>query len=166
MSSEPRQRQPVLTVHVAEADHDHDHDHDHDPPSTSHAHAHEHDGSGPSDAGGFPHEKLDAYRVALQMAVVAKRVADQIQRGHRSVADQLLRAASNSVLLLAEGANRRSAAEKRQRFVESRGEAGEVAAAADLVVALRLGPEGDAEELKQLAGRVAAMLTGLIARLL
>src|SRR5687768_16019864 len=77
----------------------------------------------------FPHEKLDAYRVALGMARGAKALAQQIPGGHRSIADHLLRASSNVVLLLAEGANRRGPAEKRQRFVESRGEAGEVAAA-------------------------------------
>jgi four helix bundle protein len=74
------------------------------------------------------------------------------------------RAASNTVLLIAEGANRRGAGEKRQRFVEAGGESGEVAAAADLVIVLRLGSRNDAEELKQLAGRVSAMLTRLIAK--
>lgn len=144
-------------------------DHDHVPPSTStsttHAHAHDHDAGSALGAGGFPHDKLDAYRVALRIAAAAKKVADQIPRGHRSIADHLLRSSSNSVLLLAEGANRRGAGEKRQRFVESRGEAGEAAAAADLAIVLELCPEQDAEDLKQLAGRVAAMLTGLIARL-
>lgn len=154
----------------------HDHDprtttdpHDHLPRSTAHAHEHahdhDHDHDGALGAGGFPHEKLDAYRVALRMAAAAKKVADQIPRGHRSIADHLLRASSNSVLLLAEGANRRGEAEKRQRFVESRGEVGEVAAAGDLVIVLELCRQEDAEELKRLAGRTSAMLTGLIARL-
>jgi hypothetical protein len=82
--------------------------------------------------GPFPHEKLEAYQVALEMAALAKKVAEQIPRGHRNVADHLLRAASNTVLLLAEGANRRGPGEKRQRFAESRGECGEVGAAGDL----------------------------------
>lgn len=69
------------------------------------------------------------------------------------------------MLLLAVGANRRTAKEKRQRLGESRGECGEVAAAADLVVVMDLGPLPEADELKHLAGRVSAMLTGLIARL-
>jgi four helix bundle protein len=114
--------------------------------------------------GGFPHERLDAYRVALEMASVSKRVACGIPRGHRSIADHLLRSASNAVLLLAEGANRRSVGEKRQRFVESRGECAEVAAAADLVIVLELLQGSGPEELKHLAGRVSAMLTGLIGR--
>jgi four helix bundle protein len=67
--------------------------------------------------------------------------------------------------LIAEGANRWGAAEKRQRFVESRGECAEAAAAADLAVVLELAASADAEQLKHLAGRVSAMLTALIARL-
>lgn len=150
--------------------------HAHDPRSTSsttHAHAHEHahvhDETAAPDhpftSGSFPHEKLDVYRVALRMAALAKKIAAAIPRGHRNVADHMDRAASNSVLLIAEGANRRGAGEKRQRFVESRGESGEVAAAGDLVIVLNIGSKDDAEELKQLAGRVSAMLTRMIARL-
>jgi four helix bundle protein len=115
--------------------------------------------------GAFPHEKLDAYRVAVEMARGAKALVEQIPRGHSSIADHLRRSASNTVLLLAEGANRRGSAEKRQRFVESRGEAGETAAACDLVIALELGPPSLAHSVKQYAARLAAMLTKLIQRL-
>ena len=115
-------------------------------------------------AGPFPHEKLDAYQVALEMAALAKKLAEHIPRGHRNVADHLLRAASNAVLLLAEGANRRGAGEKRQRFTESRGECGEVGAAADLLLAYDIGSRADAETLKRLSSRVSAMLTRLINR--
>jgi four helix bundle protein len=115
--------------------------------------------------GAFPHEKLDAYRIALEMVRNAKALVEQIPRGHSSVADHLRRSASNTVLLLAEGANRRGAAEKRQRFVESRGEAGETAAACDLVIALEIGPPSLAHSVKQYAARLAAMLTKLIQRL-
>jgi four helix bundle protein len=95
----------------------------------------------------------------------ASRGVTTIPRGHRNIADHLERAASNTVLLLAEGANRRGPGEKRQRFVESQGECGEVAAAADLVTILDLGSSSDAEALEKLAGRVSAMLTRLILRL-
>lgn len=116
--------------------------------------------------GKFPHERLDAYRVALEMAALAKEVAAAIPRGHRNIADHLERAADNTVLLMAEGANRRGAALKRQRFIESRGEAGEVAAAGDLVLvlSLHLGSTTKATKLKALAARVSMMLTRLIAR--
>src|SRR5437870_486392 len=115
-----------------------------DPRPTPHAHAHASAHDPPDEkqapnSGAFPHEKLDIYRVALDMAALAKELADPIPRGYRNVADHLMRAASNTVLLYAEGANRRGAALKRQRFVESRGESGEVAAAGDLIVVLQLG---------------------------
>lgn len=116
------------------------------------------------DPGRFAHEKLDVYRIALEMAALAKDLAEEIPRGHRSVADHLLRAASNTVLLCAEGANRRGAALKRQRFVESRGEVGEVAAAGDLILVLNIGTAARAIKMKRLASRVSAMLTRLIAR--
>ena len=99
------------------------------------------------------------------MATLAKELAEQVPRGHRNIADHMLRAASNVVLLFAEGANRRGTGEKRQRFVESRGECGEVAAAADLLLAFTLASQVGAEELKHLASRVSAMLTRLISRL-
>lgn len=142
---------PTPTVHA--------HAHEH-----AHAHAHEQHESAHIN-GSFPHEKLNAYQVALEMAVLAKKLAEQIPRGHRNVADHMLRAASNTVLLLAEGANRRGAGEKRQRFAESRGECGEVGAAGDLLLAYDLVSRADAETLKHLASRVSAMLTRLIARL-
>lgn len=142
--------------------------HENRSPIHAHAHAHAHDEAepdAPPTSGSFPHEKLDVYRVALELAALAKKLADRIPRGHRSLADHLLRAASNTVLLYAEGANRRGAALKRQRFVESRGECAEVAAAGDLILVLHIGSQTDAVQLKHLAGRVSAMLTRLIARL-
>ena len=140
----------------------------HEPTSPAHAHEHAHEHpheSAPLASGSFPHEKLDAYHVAVEMAALANKLAERIPRGHRSIADHMLRAASNTVLLLAEGANRRGAGQKRQRFVESRGECGEVAAAADLLFAYDIGSRLDAEQLKHLTARVSAMLTRLIARL-
>ena len=113
----------------------------------------------------FPHNRLEAYNVALEMAVQAKRLADRIPRGHRSLADQLLRAASSTVLNTAEGANRYTAGAKRQRYSEARSECGEVAAAVELLAALELAQRNECEALLALAGRVGAMLTRLIQRI-
>jgi four helix bundle protein len=112
----------------------------------------------------FTHYKLDAYRVAVQMARQAKQLADGVPRGYRSFADQLLRAAGSTVLLIGEGANRHTAGQKRQRFSEARGECGEAAVAAELLVTFGLAPQRDVEPLLAAADRVAAMLTGLIQR--
>jgi four helix bundle protein len=129
----------------------------HNPRSTS-----EHES--PKKAYPFSHHKLDVYRVALQMAQRSHELAAKVPRGYRSFADHLQRAAGQNVLLIAEGANRYSTGQKRQRYSEARGESGEVAAAAELLATLHLIAKADAEDLIHLAGRVAAMLTRLIQR--
>jgi len=97
--------------------------------------------------------------------MVSNKIAAQIPRGPRNIADHLLRSASHTVLLLSQGANRRGAASKRQRFAEGRGECAEVAAAGDLLLAMDIGRRHDAEKLQGVASRVSAMLTGLMERL-
>ena len=112
----------------------------------------------------FPHEKLHVYQRLLELVEQANLVTSRIPRGHRSLADHLSRAASNAALLVAEGANRRGAGEKRQRFVEARGECAEAAAVADVAQRLGFGSHVETDRLKQLAGESSAMLTALIAR--
>ena len=112
----------------------------------------------------FGHQKLDVHRVALEMARRCRELADRVPRGYRTFADQLLRAAGQTVLLIGEGANRYTAGQKRQRYTEARGESGEVASCVELLATLRLAPQDEANEIMHLAGRVAAMLTRLIQR--
>ena len=112
----------------------------------------------------FPHHKLDAYSVSLEALVLARNLAERIPRGYGKVADQLKRAALGTVLGIAEGANRRTNADKRHRFEIARGECGESAAVAEAAAVLGLVPHADAHELLVLFGRVGAMLTRLIGR--
>ena len=51
----------------------------------------------------FPHNRLEVFLVSLEMAAQARQVADRIQRGHRSLADQLLRSSGSTVLLIPKG---------------------------------------------------------------
>ena len=110
----------------------------------------------------FPHHRLEAYRCALRLAVLTKQVADRVPRGYRCLAEQLLRSGVGVALLVAEGANRFAAPQKRQRFVEARGECGEAAATVEVLEAVGLVAAGRSEEFVEAADRVAAMLTGLI----
>jgi hypothetical protein len=134
----------------------------------------------------FPHHRLEAYRLALQLAAAARQLGTAIPRGHRHIADHLQRAADHTVLLVAEGANRWGAGEKRQRFNrggrsaakssevdggpagpvvnEAKGECGEAAAGADLIGVHGLVPQAQLADFQQLANRLAATLTGLIRR--
>ena len=111
----------------------------------------------------FPHDRLQVFQLSLEMATQAKGVADLIPRGHRNLADQLLRASTSVVLNIAEGANRTTPGAKRQRYSEARGEAGEVAANTTLLSILDLVPTNQCQAVTHLAGRIAAMLTRLIA---
>ncbi len=112
----------------------------------------------------FAHHKLDAYRVARQMADRSKVIAERVPRGYRKWADQLLRAAGSTVGLIGEGANRFTAGQKRHKFTEARGEAGEVAAWVEQLHGCGMVAEVEAVEVLELADRVCAMLTGLIKR--
>jgi four helix bundle protein len=109
----------------------------------------------------FAHHRLDAYALAVEVVVETRRLVDGIPRGHRALADQALRAASSTVLLIAEGANRRTAADKRHRYSLARGECGEVAAAIEVAVALGFVGAAEASTVLDRAGRVCAMLLRL-----
>ena len=113
----------------------------------------------------FPHRKLVAYQSAMEMARQAKEIADGIPRGYRSFADQLLRAAGATVLLVAEGANRRSRGSKRQRFEEALGECGEAAGNVEMLMTLGLVDAVVANTFADVAGRTGAMIAGLAWRL-
>ena len=116
------------------------------------------------DPNSFPHHRLHVFEASLELAVTARSMADRIPRGVRNLADQLMRASTSIPLLIAEGANRRTSPQKRQRFVEARGETGEAAAAFELAARLDLVPVEVAEEGVRQAAQVAAMLSGLIRR--
>jgi len=112
----------------------------------------------------FPHHRLDAYHASLDLAESALRLAGRIPRTFRGLADHLTRSATAMPLLIAEGANRISAGHKRQRFAEANGECGEVAAVAEMVDRLALVRGEDPARVLDLAGRVGAMLGGLVAK--
>ena len=112
----------------------------------------------------FAHHKLDAYRVASEIADLVEPVAERFGDGHRKLADQLRRSADGVAALIGEGANRYTPKQKRQRFVEARGEAGEVACHMERAFSYRLVSEQELVAVLDRADRVCAMLTGLIRR--
>ncbi len=110
----------------------------------------------------FTHYKLDAYRVARELADMVMEITPRVPRGHANMVDQLVRAATGVEALIAEGANRFTPKQKRQRFVEARGEAGEVAAHLERMARYGFVTESELMAALGLADRVCAMLTGLI----
>ncbi|MCB9689074.1 MAG: four helix bundle protein [Alphaproteobacteria bacterium] len=109
----------------------------------------------------FAHHRLDVYAVALELVVVTRKLTERVPRGHRSIADQGLRASASVVLLIAEGAHRRTAGDKRHRYSMARGECGEVAAVIEVMMALGFVDDSRAHEALALANRASAMLLRL-----
>ena len=112
----------------------------------------------------FTHYKLDCYIVARELADLVIEATKQVPRGHAKMVDQIVRAATGTEALIAEGANRYTPKQKRQRFIEARGEAGEVAAHLERLRRYRFITEEQLMTGLHLADRACAMLTGLIKR--
>ncbi len=112
----------------------------------------------------FPHHKLVAYDYALDLLLAAKRLADQLPAGYATFGNQLLRSAGSVVLNTGEGANGRTAGEKRNAFGIARKEAGEAACAAEAIALMGLVDRNGSIAVVQAADRVAGTLTGLIKR--
>jgi four helix bundle protein len=110
----------------------------------------------------FPHHKLAAYKQALDLLALAKNLSDRLPTGYAHFANQMLRSAGSVVLNTGEGANGRSAGEKRNAFGIARKEAGETACAAEAVAMMGLVTEAEAIAVIQAADRVAGTLTGLV----
>ena len=114
----------------------------------------------------FTHYKLDAYRVSSELADLVMVVAKQVPKGqgHHKMVNQIVRAATGAEALIAEGANRYTPKQKRQRFVEARGEAGEVAAHLERLARYRFIGQEQLMMGLGLADRLCGLLTGLIKR--
>jgi len=108
----------------------------------------------------FPHERLEAYRVALALHREVEALARTLPRGYAALRDQMRRAAASTVCNLAEGADRWSPKDKASRYRIALGECGECAATLDLaagtVDAERIG------RIQTLARRTGALLAGLV----
>ncbi len=52
----------------------------------------------------FDHEKLDVYRAAIRLNILADKMIEELPRGRSYIADQLQRAGTSILLNIAEGA--------------------------------------------------------------
>ncbi len=112
----------------------------------------------------FPHQRLDAYHAAQDLVVACVEVTQVLPRGFAEIRDQARRSALATARHIAEGASRVSPADKRSRFVIARGEVAELDATLETAQRLALVDVVVVGQARQLADRVGAMLTGLIAR--
>lgn len=105
------------------------------------------------------HERLDVYRVALELHVAA--LACLPKKGATSLRDQLERASTSVILNIAEGAGRTSRSDKRRFYEIAKGSATECAAILDV---LRLSDHGSAQahaHARGLVVRTVQMLSRL-----
>jgi four helix bundle protein len=108
----------------------------------------------------LPHEKLIAYQLAVELLgqVQAMRIADLKLR------DQVSRASKSVCLNIAEAVGRSSDADRKRVYAIARGECCETAAAIDIAVATGECDTARGRAARTTAGRVYALLTGLIRR--
>lgn len=106
----------------------------------------------------LPHHKLIAYQVAIEFATAlgALRITDARLR------EQARKSTIGCVLNIAEGAGRRSRADKSRVYAIALGELCEAAAAVELAIALRACNTNEAQTSLRLAVRVKDLLTRLI----
>src|SRR5438067_10424423 len=106
----------------------------------------------------LPHEKLLAYQHALQLLLEIQelRIVDGRLR------DQITRASKSVCLNIAEAVGRFSDADRRRVYAIARGECCEAAAAIDIARATGDCDSDRRHEARNTAGRLYALLTGLI----
>lgn len=107
-------------------------------------------------------EKLDCYRLAVEFQALATRINPR--RSQAVLRDQLDRASVSIVLNIAEGAGRRTPADKAHFFTIARGSATECAAVLELLAARALLAPQAHRRGRALLVRIAQMLTRLIER--
>jgi four helix bundle protein len=81
----------------------------------------------------YLHERLDAYRLAVEFYQYVKAIRARLPRGVGPIGDQISRAAASVCLNLAEGAAAQSREVKRRHFDIALGSAAECAADLDLL---------------------------------
>ena len=110
----------------------------------------------------FDHEKLEAYRVAVEYADAADAIASNLKRGNAHIRDQLRRASDSIVNNVAEGAGEFQPAEKARFYRIALRSGTESAATLHTCQRRKLGDLDAVEDARKLLKRVVEMLTRLI----
>jgi four helix bundle protein len=107
-------------------------------------------------------QRLDVYQRAIEFLVLAIEIVEDLPRGHRERADQLIRAAESVVRNIAEGAGRWSERDSAKHYKIARGEAMACAASLDVLRVRERVASPRYERGIQLLEREVAMLTKMI----
>ena len=107
----------------------------------------------------FDHEKLDVYRVSMELTVLIDEIVEHLPRGRAYLADQLHRAGTSILLNVAEGAGEYAANEKMRFYRIARRSGTETAAILELGNQLKLIEEARYKKGRELLIRIVSMLT-------
>jgi four helix bundle protein len=114
-----------------------------------------------TDGAWLPHERLDVYRLALQLHEAGAALLPR--RGRTALRDQLERATMSIVLNIAEGAGRSTGADQRKFFEIAKASATECAAIIDIIRDWKIADRDRCLGARDLVIRVVQMLTRLSA---
>jgi len=107
-------------------------------------------------------QRLHVYQRAIEFLALVSEIVEQLPRGHRQRADQLVRAAESVVRNIAEGAGRWSDADSAKHYKIARGEAMESAASLDVLKLRRLVVSPKYDRGIQLLEAIVSMLTKML----
>jgi four helix bundle protein len=107
----------------------------------------------------FDYERWDVYQAALELVVLISDLVEQLPRGKAYLADQLQRAGTSVPLNIAEGAGEHAINEKARFYRMAKRSATECASILDVCKRLRLMPDDQYTQGRELLLRIAAMLT-------
>ena len=109
----------------------------------------------------FPHERLDAYRVARELVELMAQSRSSLRGLPGEAGPQLERALVSTMLNIAEAAGRQGVRDRARVFALARGEACEAAAALEIAVLYRALSREQAAKARALLVRLGQMLTRL-----
>jgi four helix bundle protein len=108
------------------------------------------------------HEKLDAYRAAMEYVVIVEQIVENFPQGRAYLAQQLQRAGTSIPLNIAEGAGEFSKSEKAGFYRMAKPSATECAAILDVCGCLELVERDRLESGHELLLRIVSMLTKMV----
>jgi four helix bundle protein len=107
----------------------------------------------------FDHEKLDVYKLAIELVVLIDEIVEHLPRGRAYLVDQLQRAGTSVPFNIAEGAGEYSSNEKARFYRMAKRSATECASILDVCLHLKLTDEELYKKGREPLIRIVAMLT-------
>jgi len=112
----------------------------------------------------FPHQRLDSWHISREARRLTLQLLSTLPKGFGDDARQLRRSSGAVPKLIAEGANRWAAGDKRRRFEEAEGEIGETASGLEDLADLGALDKAEVARVVALWARCRATVLGLLRR--